>query len=455
MARGVRRSGCLDRPTGHLQRGVREGAGSRTGRRPRRRAARTHPHPVRDARPTRPLPPPDRGGDRALVPGLLGARRGERPGQRADPGRPRRWSLGRHRTEGLDVPRPAGRLVLRGLPDRPGFVAPPRALVPPRPDGPAGGRDPPDHPADPDLGVQRGVLRRRPHAGRPRGGPAGRRVEGGPGHPGLRAGGRPPRAPAHLPARARPAGGDRARVGGARPTRSSASGWPAPTSSWRSCASTRCGASRGTTVRSPLPRPRSSSSTGPAGTSASGSWPWTSADPAGLVLEAPPYELDDVQRSFLFSRSETIYGGSDRDPAQHHRRTGPRPAARAEGGPLDDRVGGPDGRPAGRARAAHRQGGGGDRGGGYRDRLRHRQAVRRGGGDRGGLRHPPAPPRRGGRLARRDARARRHPTAGGPLQRDRRGAGPTPLRRGRRRARPVRRGGQQRRDWAVRSRSSR
>ncbi len=33
--------------------------------------------------------------------------------------------------------------------------------------------------------------------------------------------------------------------------------------------------------------------------------------PAGLVCEGTPYELDEVQRSFLFSRSETIYGGSN------------------------------------------------------------------------------------------------------------------------------------------------
>jgi alkylation response protein AidB-like acyl-CoA dehydrogenase len=33
--------------------------------------------------------------------------------------------------------------------------------------------------------------------------------------------------------------------------------------------------------------------------------------PAATVADAFPYELDDFQRSFLFSRSETIYGGSD------------------------------------------------------------------------------------------------------------------------------------------------
>jgi alkylation response protein AidB-like acyl-CoA dehydrogenase len=33
--------------------------------------------------------------------------------------------------------------------------------------------------------------------------------------------------------------------------------------------------------------------------------------PAGLIVESAPYELDEFQRTFLFSRSETIYGGSN------------------------------------------------------------------------------------------------------------------------------------------------
>ncbi len=33
--------------------------------------------------------------------------------------------------------------------------------------------------------------------------------------------------------------------------------------------------------------------------------------PAGVIAEAAPYELDEFQRTFLFSRSETIYGGSN------------------------------------------------------------------------------------------------------------------------------------------------
>jgi len=33
--------------------------------------------------------------------------------------------------------------------------------------------------------------------------------------------------------------------------------------------------------------------------------------PASMVLEGAPYQLDDFQRTFLFSRAETIYGGSN------------------------------------------------------------------------------------------------------------------------------------------------
>jgi len=35
------------------------------------------------------------------------------------------------------------------------------------------------------------------------------------------------------------------------------------------------------------------------------------AGASGLVAVAPPYELDGWQRLFLFSRTDTIYGGSD------------------------------------------------------------------------------------------------------------------------------------------------
>jgi alkylation response protein AidB-like acyl-CoA dehydrogenase len=32
--------------------------------------------------------------------------------------------------------------------------------------------------------------------------------------------------------------------------------------------------------------------------------------PAGLLTQGAPYDLDDWQRLYLFSRADTIYGGS-------------------------------------------------------------------------------------------------------------------------------------------------
>ena len=32
--------------------------------------------------------------------------------------------------------------------------------------------------------------------------------------------------------------------------------------------------------------------------------------PASMVAQGPPYDLDDWQRLYLFSRADTIYGGS-------------------------------------------------------------------------------------------------------------------------------------------------
>ena len=47
---------------------------------------------------------------------------------------------------------------------------------------------------------------------------------------------------------------------------------------------------------------------------------------ASTVVAEPPYELLPEQSLFLFSRSDTIYAGSQRDPAQHHRRALARPS---------------------------------------------------------------------------------------------------------------------------------
>ena len=45
-----------------------------------------------------------------------------------------------------------------------------------------------------------------------------------------------------------------------------------------------------------------------------------------MVARGAPYDLDDWQRLFLFSRADTIYGGSDEIQRDDHRRAGARPA---------------------------------------------------------------------------------------------------------------------------------
>ena len=44
---------------------------------------------------------------------------------------------------------------------------------------------------------------------------------------------------------------------------------------------------------------------------ASANWPWRCGAPPSMVARGAPYDLDDWQRLFLFSRADTIYGGSD------------------------------------------------------------------------------------------------------------------------------------------------
>ena len=58
------------------------------------------------------------------------------------------------------------RLVLRAVPHRPRRAQAPGHLVPARADGPARHRDPPHRADHRHVGVQRGVLRRRPHRAR-------------------------------------------------------------------------------------------------------------------------------------------------------------------------------------------------------------------------------------------------------------------------------------------------
>ena len=333
----------------------------------------------------------------------------------------------------------------------PGLGPAPRALLPPGAHGPARRGDPSHHPAHPDLRVQRGLLRRGPDRRRPRGGRGGRGVEGGPGHPGLRAGvgllGHQLSFRRELDRLL-----DVARANGRPPTRSSASGWPAPMPSSRSSASTPCAACRATTDRWHRPRPRSSSCTGPRWHRRLGELAIDVRGPAGLVAEAVPLRARRVPAHVPVQPVRDHLRRLQRDPEEHHRRAGPRPAARAQGDLPDDRRRHrrrPDPAPVPAPPPGHglldRQGGGDHRRGRHRHRLRHRQAVRRGGGHRGHLRRPRAAAGRGRRRAGRPARAGRRPAPGRALRRHRRGPGAAPLRRRRRAPRPDRRGRQQRR----------
>ena len=86
------------------------------------------------------------------------------------------------------------------------------------------------------------------------------------------------------------------------------------------------------TARWHRPRHPSASCTGPAGTDDFGELAMDVLGPAGLVAEGFPYELDEFQRTFLFSRLGDHLRRLQRDPEEHHRRAGPRPAARAQRG---------------------------------------------------------------------------------------------------------------------------
>jgi hypothetical protein len=242
-----------------------------------------------------------------VVPGLLRARRRQRPGQRPDAGRARRRRVGGHRAEGVDVAGPPGRLVLRRLPDRSrDSVRHQGPVLPAGAHGPARRRGAAHHPAHPDLGVQRGVLRRRPHHASTTWWARWATAGGGARHPGLRAGRGAARPPARLPARARPS---LARAGptGHRATRCSASAGPGPMPSWRSCAQHPAeplrrrragGAARGLDRQAVLGQLAP-----PSGRAGHGRPRVRRPRSSTGSPRTAPYELGRVPASFLFSRS--------------------------------------------------------------------------------------------------------------------------------------------------------
>ncbi len=155
--------GAVHRPAGHLQRGVRQGEGTRTGEHPGRGAARAHPDPVRDESAAGPLP-----AARSWTAPNCGARAtpSRTPGVTWPTWRPGPSSTG---TTGSSPARRCGHRSPTSPTGASWCVAPSRVppaqgpVLPPRAHGPARGGDPADHPVDPDVGVQRGVLRRGPH----------------------------------------------------------------------------------------------------------------------------------------------------------------------------------------------------------------------------------------------------------------------------------------------------
>ena len=265
-----------------------------------------------------------------MVPGLLRAERRQRPGQRPDQGGARRGRVGDHRSEGVDVAGPPGRLVLRRVPDRAGVDPAQGPLLPAGAHGPARRRGPAHHPAHPDLGVQRGLLRRRPHRSRAWSSGGRRRMAGGARHLGLRAGRRPPRPQLsfrreldHLVEVARANGRSADPVIRQRLARSfaeleilrlntlrSLSGYDGPVAPpeasiiklyWASWHRQLGRAGHG--------RPRG----------AAGRWPSGPLRARRVPADVPVQPVrDDLRRL-------------QRDPEEHHRRAGPRPAARAQG----------------------------------------------------------------------------------------------------------------------------
>ena len=212
------------------------------------------------------------------------------------------------RPEGLDLARPRLALVLRRRPHRPDLGPPQGPVVPARADGSARRRGAGHQPDHRRRRVQRGLLLRRHHRGRPRARRGGQGMGRG-----------------HGSARPSSAGSPRS------PNRSASSASSTTSSPWPGSAAwppTRCMRQR--LVRAWIGlqlmkwnglRSMGSGVPGPEASISKLFWgTWhrdlgeLAMDVLGMesqIAEGFPYELTLDQKLFLFTRSETIYGGSN------------------------------------------------------------------------------------------------------------------------------------------------
>ena len=320
LAGRARRPRSLAVAAGDLPRGVRPLERAEPRQPPRRGAARADADGVRQQGAAGAVPAEDPGGGGAVGAGLLRARCRLRPGQRADQGPPGRrdgqsgWP---RRSEGLDVQRALQPVALRDRAKRARLRAPPRAVVPAGAHRPGRGRGPADRAADRRIGVQRGVPDRGPDRGRPRCRRPRRRLAGRDGAARVRARRLDPGAAGRVHPRAR-----RRRLAGQAHRGDRRCRAPGPVGRAQ-------GRARGDAVhraalalgghggrrlvgrrRSGIDLQAGLGQLAQAARRGRDGRPGPGRSARSADGESP-YELDDWQRLFLFSRSDTIYGGSD------------------------------------------------------------------------------------------------------------------------------------------------
>ena len=265
------------------------------------------------------------------MPGLLRAGRRLRPRQRADQGAPRRRRVGHRRPEGVDLARPPRRLVLRGRPHRARLGAAPRAVLPAGADGPGRRRGPADRAAHRRLGVQRGLLHRRPHRRRPRRRRARRRLEGRDGRCSASSAASPRSASRSASRASSTASSTCAQANGAiddpvlRDRLAQAQGRARGDAAQRAARPVGVAGEDSPPAAAPVDRQAGLGQLAPA---ASASSRWTSPAPAGLTAPRRRLRPRRVAAALPVHPRRHDLRRQRRDPAQHPRRARARPAPR-------------------------------------------------------------------------------------------------------------------------------